>query len=277
MQLFALIAVQALAVILIVGNSPQSQSAKAIRHTIKQVLGITYFAQDTTDQTQPTDQQQPQDQQPQQPAEQPQAQQQTPQATSQPAETTTVPQPPESPAPTESQPTAQPSEVQPTEMQTTPTPEGQIESQQTAANMSNNQQVPVVDDTAITANDTVSSTETITSDVTSQAERNDKIIDSATSPDEKSADILTSEQEDTSLLKTSIQNNNFSSASFLTQRLITNLQTLQSTLPSTTNQSALQNQLTTFCDQNDSQLRTQQLVVPENMEQDIEIARSLCR
>lgn len=282
MQLFALIAIQALAVILIVGNTPQSPAAKIVRHAVKQVLGISYLAQDTTDQTQPTDQTQTQPtdqtQQPTTQQAQPTAaqttEQPTPQTTEQPAtETPTSPmqQTTESQAPTE---TIQPTEAQLTE---TPTPEGQLDSQQMANTLSNNLALPLIGDTVSNADANVSSTENIETDVVTQAERNDKAINAATSPDQKSSDLLTSEQEDLNLLTTTIRNSNYASSSFLTQRLISNLQTFTTTLPTTANRISLQNQFITLCNQADTQLRTQQLTVPEELEQDIEITRSLCK
>lgn len=310
MQIPVLFAIQIAIFAFIAGNSLHSPAVSSIRHSAKQVLGVTYLAQDATDQTQsqPQDQTSPQDFT-SQPAATDQTQQSTPQqSVSQTQDTTQQVQPTSdqtqptanqssSQAQTDLQPTSQDisptsvSEVSPTEsfVQTenviSPTPEpteipsveGQLDSQSVAESLANNQPVEVINTNAVSGDLAISSTSEISQNIINTAEKNDSQIDTAQTPETKVNALLSSEQEDLQLFNTSLHDNNYSDASFLTQRLINNIQAIQSTTPLVANRIAVKTQLITFCTDANAQLRTQQFMVPEELEQDIEIARSICQ
>ncbi|HET9947201.1 MAG TPA: hypothetical protein VFQ63_04020 [Patescibacteria group bacterium] len=122
--------------------------------------------------------------------------------------------------------------------------------------------------------DVIATPESINPDIVSQAEAEDKKVDETTGP--QKTELLTHFSEGVvQSISDNLKAEDFSTTSYLVQRLLSNVNQTQ-TIISTTGNFRDKQKLTSFCKQADLDLKAQQLQVPENLEQDIEIVRGDC-
>lgn len=242
---------------------PNSPPARAIRHSLKQVLGTSLLAQDDT----PTDTP-------------------TPDQTTQPTDTPTPTD--QSITPTETA-SPTPQEVQPITPETQPTTQENPTMIPAEPSLSTNptlisfpeDTLPITSETVnpvvMNPDDAINNTDNIASPLVDTAKKEDDLLAKA-SPEDKTNLLVSFSNEDVRKINTNLASNSFASTAFLTQRLADNLVQAQRVLDTSQspNTQAMKQTLRNFCQQTDSQLKTQQLQVPENLEQDIEIARGTC-
>lgn len=310
MQLFTIVlAIQIFFAAIILNTSANSSPAKTIRHSLKQVLGISSFlVQDnTSDSTsdQPTDTLTPDQNQPTD----------TPILTDQSQSPTDTPTPSQSDlqiiSPTEA-PTLSPDEtslVNTSDNATTPAPSGELTPSPTSTDnitetatsttdatntlipTPENQDTGIVDTSTTTTNlsssplnnavvnsDTAISTPSdISTDSIQQAHQQDVEIHNASNPQQKTQTLLQAAKENVISVTDTIQQNNYSTEAFLTERITDEVSSaITNAQAQTTQQKSTLNEVKLFCKQADLTLKTQQLLVPQDLEQDIEITRGLC-
>ncbi len=260
-------------------NSPDVQH---IKHSVKQVLGISLIADDTSSpqSDQPIDTPVP-DNPTQPPADNtlnspnptdtPTNQFSSPTETQMPSAVnpTTSEVPAEIPTDT---PTPEVSQLSPTlEVQSTDTPTP------TSAVETNN--VSTFSTSILNPEDVVSTPENISSSVVNNAQKEDQLVQGTQDPQQKATLLTNFADNSLPTISDNLKSQDFSTVSYLVQRLSADVEQTQSIVSNTNN--AITNQqvkqkLATFCNQADSSLKTQQLQVPENLEQDIEIVRGDC-
>jgi len=122
---------------------------------------------------------------------------------------------------------------------------------------------------------TITDVARIDAEVIEKVRIEDTQLSDAQTPEAKTDLLINFANESVDDVNTSLEKNNFSGVNFLVQRLddqITNaLSQLEQAAPD--QQPALQAKIQKFSQVADSEIRTQQLVVPEELEQDMEIAR----
>lgn len=289
MQVFAIIlAMQIIIGGIILNTSSNSSPAKSVRHSIKQVLGSSLLAQDATPTDTPT---------PDQPTDTPTPDQtqptDTPIPTEQPTDTPAVA---DTPTPDQIQPTDTPTlpptediSPTPTQEQNTPSPIDTIipsidqisptsTSESDTIPTSDSSLPPQINAVIINPSDVLTNTDNINQSAINISNRQDEALALAVTPQEKTNLLISSAQNNVQEITTNLVSNDFTTTSFLTQRLVGELTQTQQVVQAAPaiNQNQLQQEAKAFCQKVDFSLKTQQLQVPEELEQDIEIARGTC-
>jgi len=103
-------------------------------------------------------------------------------------------------------------------------------------------------------------------------------IDQAKTPEEKTSLLIDFAKDKVKDINSSTDNNDFATTLFATQRLTDQIRKAQDTIQQLPpdKKTNLTKQLASFCRQADLLLRSNQLSVPEDIEQDIEIGRGKC-
>ncbi len=302
MKLPIFFAAQFFIIILLIGTSIQSGQARIARHSVKQVLGARYLAQEVLPENLPLDQTiQPETVQPDQapsnpdnntsgatlygPQETGSFQDQTQIA---PDQTTSqsIQQPPEQPLQVDevSIINQNPTPTEDQSAQITPSPSITSVEEQTREN----QQETV--DTALESNSSpenlpeinsktaVEELEKIDVVAANKAEQEDRQLQEAKDPQQQTEALINFAKDKVVDINQKISGNDFSTVSFLIQRFSDQIDKAQDNLGqiNIVAQAQVQKKLKTFCKQADLGLKTQQLIVPEDIEQDFEIARGLC-
>lgn len=282
-----IIALEIISSSLLLNVSTNSASASRVRHVIKSVLGTSIIAQDvqntntsSQDQTAPTPADtsnqpadtpaQPPDTSTPTPTDTPAADQlntdQTNPSTVPAADQINVQQAPEGNPPSET-PSESPSPTetpQPSEMPTT--------TEETSSQM----QTVAAGNIVTNSEDLVSAPEGISSQAENKADQEDKSLENVT-PQQESSLLINYASDKISDINANIKTNDYSTASFLTQRLNDQINQTQNIINTNSSAAPLAKQnLIKFCDKADLVLKTEQLAVPEELEQDIEIARAKC-
>ncbi len=135
------------------------------------------------------------------------------------------------------------------------------------------QTIALVDPTQL-----LSSPENISEDTINKIRDEEKKIENAQTPNQKANLLLGLVQDKVAQIGKSSGQNDFASANLDTLRLTAQVQKIQSILTSLPpNQSLPMTQrLQSFCKSTDFTLKSTQLIVPEEAEQDVEIARGIC-
>lgn len=279
MKLRLLLTIQLIGLFLLLNTPVQSNSAHLIRHSITTVLGA-FIAQDippadqtVQDTTQPT------------PTDEPS-----------PSPTETMPASPATDvlqAPiNQPEPQATPAQDETSLLNPTPTPQESPSAEITPslseiAQGNSVQESTFSTDTSLssTVNDNVtnpgSSIETadnVAQTVIDKAGKEDQEIEAEQDPKQQTDSLINLAGEKVTDINQSISQNDFSTGSFLTQRLTNQIEKAQENLQkiNPADKKSLEQKLKTFCKQADLGLKSEQLTVPEELEQDIEIARGLC-
>lgn len=153
-----------------------------------------------------------------------------------------------------------------------PTPE----SSQSFSVISDEPEVAQASTTVLNSEDIVGGpAETVDTKTVETAQKQDEQIAKANTPQETATLSIDFAKDSVKEVEHNIRSDDFSTASFVTQRLSDHIDTAleQSQKLGSTK---LSNQLKSFCRQADLLLRSQQLVVPEQGEQDFEIIRGKC-
>lgn len=132
---------------------------------------------------------------------------------------------------------------------------------------------------AVTNQDSlIANPQEISDSATQTAKQEDLTLTPSQAPQQKENNLITFAGNNIASLDNSLRQNDFSTSSFLTQRLSDQIDQTQQVLHtvSQADYTADKEKLAAFCKQADLTLKTQQLVVPEDMEQDIVIARAKC-
>ncbi|MCL5438594.1 MAG: hypothetical protein M1268_01245 [Patescibacteria group bacterium] len=308
MKLPALFAIQFLIIILLAGTSIKSQQAQIARHSLKQVLGARYIAQEVQpenpppDQTSPPDTTQPQQTQnsdsnapnttPDAPTNTGNSQEQTqPSPSDQTTPTTqSVQQPSDQPLQTDetSLINQNPTPIEGQSAQITPPPIITVEQQTSDSQQRNMQEIvdttsennasslinlPVIDFEA-----TIAEPKTIDTAIIDKVDQEDKQLQETKDPQRQTETLINFAKNKTVDLNRTISKNDFSTTSFLIQRLSDQIDKAQENLQQMDiiKRTLVEKQLKIFCKQADLGLKTEQLIVPEELEQDFEIARGSC-
>ncbi len=117
--------------------------------------------------------------------------------------------------------------------------------------------------------------ENIDQKVEENAKKEDEQLRQATTPQEIAILSIDFAKDSIKQIETHLRSDDFSTTSFIAQRLIDQIDTARNQAQKTEGGASSQ-RLKTFCVQADILLRSQQLVVPENNEQDFEIIRGKC-
>lgn len=281
--IYLLLALQLLALVVILSITPKSNSAIQIRHALRNVLGSSIISQDV-----PTQDTTAQDQTPAPDNSNPQP---TDQPSTQPADTST-PSPSDNSSsanqvnpdstnpntsPLEGQINTQPSpEISPSETPSAPEMPNPSDTPTPTAESSSQLETQVATGVIINSEEISSTPQEIDDQAQNEAISEDKALGNAT-PEQEFSLLTNYATNKISGIENNIQLNDYSTVSFLIQRLndqIDQTQKIVNANPAVS-LSAKQN-LKKFCNQADSVLKTEQLAVPEELEQDIEIARSKC-
>ncbi len=130
----------------------------------------------------------------------------------------------------------------------------------------------------VDTNQLLSSPDSISEEVTNKTKDEETKIENTKAPQEKATLILDLAKDKVTQISQNSDQNDFAGANFQATRLTDQLQKVQDiikTLP--TGQSLqLTRQLQNFCKRSDFSLKSNQLIVPEQSEQDVEIARGQC-
>ncbi len=279
MKLRLLLTIQLIGLFLLLNTPVQSNSAHLIRHSIKTVLGA-FIAQDTP----PADQTVQDTTQP------------TPTDEPSPSPTETIPASPATDvlqAPiNQPEPQTTPAQDETSLLNPTPTPQESPSAEITPslseiAQGNGAQESTFSTDTSLssTVNDNVtnpgSSVETadnVAQTVLDKARKEDQEIEAEQDPKQQTDSLINLAGEKVADINQSISQNDFSTGSFLTQRLTSQIEKAQENLQkiNPADKKNMEQKLKTFCKQADLGLKSEQLAVPEELEQDIEIARGLC-
>lgn len=155
----------------------------------------------------------------------------------------------------------------------TPTPENQDASVVDTVNLTDNT-APV--DSAIVNPDTaVSNLSDIGNQTIQQAQQQDSEISASQPPQQQTQMLLQSAKENVITINDVVQQNAYATESFLAQRVTDEISKAIATSQNAPSAKTLSD-VQLFCKQADLSLRTEQLLVPQDLEQDIEIARGLC-
>lgn len=280
-----IVAFQLLTAGLILNLSANSTSAIEIRHMIKSVLGSSVIAQDAQPpvDTPLQDLQPPTDTPPSGQAQPSPASDQQPANNSQPAETSS-PLTTDTPLQgqvnynqtnleTSSEPSPSETPLQSPSFLETPQPS---DLPSTINESSSQLQVANASEIAINSDDLISSPIEVDKQTERKANQEDQSLENATAEKQQALLIDYASNKILDLAKT-IKSDDYSTASFLTQRLNDQLDKAQNIIASNPTIANVGRQsLKKFCSRADLILKTEQLAVPEELEQDIEIARGKC-
>lgn len=278
-----IIAFQLLTAGLILNLSTNSASATEIRQMIKSVLGSSIIAQDVQPTDTPQDQPPPSDTPPNDQTPPSPASNQQPASNSQPTET---PSPLATDIPLQDQvnydqtnpqtsPEASPSE---TPLQSPSLPETPLPSElpSTISESSSQLEVANASEIAINSDDLISSPIEVDKETQHKANQEDQSLENETPEKQQTLLINYASNKILDLAKT-IKSDDYATTSFLTQRLNDQLDKAQNIIASNpTTANAGRQSLKKFCSGADLILKTEQLAVPEELEQDIEITRGKC-
>lgn len=130
----------------------------------------------------------------------------------------------------------------------------------------------------VDATQLLSSLEYIPEEVANKAKVEEEEISKASTGQDKTTLLLTYVQDKVNQINLTSDQNDFASANFAALRLTDQVQKLQDIISSLPPNQSLQlnKQLQNFCKRSDFSLKTNQLIVPEESEQDLEIARGQC-
>lgn len=293
MSLPAVIIAQLLTIILIVNSSSSLPKLNQTKHHLSKVLGV-HIAQTETPSDQPqTNPQSSPDSSPPPPSNsstetsQPTPTEQTP--------TTEQPSPYSSPTPdnpsyfndivnpttpsSAEQPNQSPTPAQPnpsesttptaTPEQSSPTPQPSINPQEVS---------PIQTAAVLNPQEVLNSLEALSPQAIDEAKKEEAQISQTTDPSDQTKLLINFTADKVKDISTSIKNDDFSSTNFASQRFNENIDraydNLQKLPPAQSLQ--LQRQLAGFCAQADFVLRSAELSVPEEVEQDLEINRAKC-
>lgn len=294
MQFLGLFIAELLVVTVIASTSVKSMPALQVRHSIKQVLGMSYIAQEDTENQSNTNQDtnsqnSSSDQQPTDdavPTPTPLPQNDNPVQNVQPTLETDTPTP--TPLPVTTSDTTQQLQKDETSILTvnTPTPTEIPSAQITPTPSIELTPVPTpsqeIDNTlnnnAVNGNTVISSAEHVNEQALQTAQKENIDIAQIQNPSEQTTKILSVAKEKIMDMNQTITHGDFATTSFLTQRLTNQISSAKVNIQkvSSDQQHIVQQRIQSFCKQADLGLQTQQLVVPEALEQDIEVVRGLC-
>lgn len=249
-----LVSLELLVSVVLINTSPTSPLATNIRHMVGQVLSEeTIVPPEPTPTDTPT---------------------QTPTETPLPTETPTPI--PETPTPTSQQetPTKTPTETPTVTQEAITTSPTEKPSPSPTPEVSENQNIQAV----VNSNDIISTPHEVDQSTIENAQHEDTIIETAQTP-AREVELLTDAVAQKAIdMDFTIKEDDFSTTSFLTQRLTAQIEQATDTLKEVTPrvQQQLKQSLIVTCNKTDTLLKTEQLSVPEDLEPDIEIARGLC-
>lgn len=153
----------------------------------------------------------------------------------------------------------------------------QIENTSTSTDIMSQDQNYSFNNNILNPEDIAISSENINTSVITHTNNEDEILDKTVDPSKKVALLSDSAEFTVKNISASLKSKDLSTTSYLVQRLVSGVEQAQLILGANSiNTQKAKQQFKTFCEKADFDLKTQQLQVPENLEQDMEIARGIC-